>query len=92
MSVILTEDWKADGYQWYQNGRKFLPSSGPVVEKIYYFLLAEDDSAPVKSKEFRKTAYHHHKDPRGKQGTLVQYLGEDATCIQGTYTDALLSP
>ena len=51
--VIVTEDWKADGYRWYQNGRKFLPSSAPVVEKIYYFFLVEGDSAPVKSKEFR---------------------------------------
>lgn len=92
LSVIATEDWKADGYRWYQNGRKFLPSSAPVVEKIYYFLLVEGDSAPVKSKEFRKIAYHLHNDPRGTQGTLVQYLGKNATCIQGTYTDALFSP
>ena len=56
-----------------------------MVEKIYYFLLVEGESAPVKSKEFRKIAYHLHNDPRGTQGTLVQYLGEDATCIQGTY-------
>ena len=91
LSVIVTEDWKADGYRWYQNGRKFLPSSAPVVKKIYYFLLV-GGSVPVKSKEFRKKAYHLHNDPRGTQGTLGQYLGKNPTCIQGTYTDALFSP
>ena len=70
----------------------FLYSSAPVVEKIYYFLLVEGNSAPVKSKEFRKIANHLHNDPRGTQGTFVQYSGKSATCIQGTYTDALFSP
>ena len=79
LSVIVTEDWKANGYGWYQNGSKSLPSSALVV-KIYYFLLVEGDSAPVKSKEFSKIiiVYHLHNDPRGMQGTLVQYLGKNA--------------
>ena len=40
LSVTVTEDWKADGYRWYQNGRKSLPSSAPV----------EGNSAPVKAR------------------------------------------
>ena len=54
LSVIVTEDWRANGYGWYQNGRKSLPSSAPVVEKIHNFLLVEGVSAPVKSKKFSK--------------------------------------
>ena len=63
-----------------------------MVEKIYYFLLVEGYSAPVKSKKFRKIAYHLHNDSKGTQGTLVQYLDKNAACIQGTHTDALFLP
>jgi hypothetical protein len=68
-------DWKADGYRWYQNGRKNLPTSGPIVVKTYYVLLVEGTSGPVKDKDFRRVAYHLVDDIKGTQGTLIQYLG-----------------
>ena len=66
-------------------GSFFLALDAPVVEKIYYFFLVEGDSAPVKSKKFRKIANHLHNDPRGTQETLVQYLGKNATCMHARY-------
>lgn len=72
----FTGDWKADGYRWFQNGRKRLPTSNPVVEKTYYVLLVDGDAGPAKNKEFKKVVYHLADDPKGKQGTLIQYLGE----------------
>ena len=69
-------DWKADGYRWYQNGRKHLPSSNPVVTKTYYVLLVEGMTGPVKNKEFRKVVHHLADDPKGVEGTLIQYLGK----------------
>ena len=86
LSVIVTEDWRANGYGWYQNGRKSLPSSAAVVEKIYNFLLVEGDSAPVKSKKFSKIVYHLHNDPRGTQGTVVQHLGKNVTHAYKVHT------
>ena len=76
---MLTDDWKADGYRWYQNGRKVLPTTDPVVVKTYYLLLVEGPNAPVKSKEFKKVTYHLCGDLKGTQGTLIQYLGNAVT-------------
>ena len=74
-SVDCLGDWKADGYRWYQNGRKLLPSSNPVVVKTYYFLLMESESGPVKTKDFKRITYSLVDDPKGVQGILIQYLG-----------------
>lgn len=48
-------------------------------------LVVEGTNAPMKSKEFRKVAYHLYNDPKGTQGTLVQYLGKDVTYKIHTY-------
>ena len=74
-SVGCLGNWKADGYRWYQNGRKLLPSSNPVVVKMYYFLLMESESGLVKTKDFRKITYSLMDDSKGVQGILIQYLG-----------------
>ena len=54
--VILTcpfiGDWKADGYHWYQNGWKQLPTSGPLVVKTYFVLMVEGRTGPEKTKDF----------------------------------------
>lgn len=53
-----------------------MPSSNPVVTKTYYVLLVEGETGPVKNKEFRKVAHHLADDPKGVEGTLIQYLGK----------------
>ena len=44
--------------------------------KTYYVLLVEGMTGPVKNKEFRKVVHHLADDPKGVEGTLIQYLGK----------------
>jgi hypothetical protein len=44
--------------------------------KTYFVLLVQSESGPVKNNAFRKVVYNLSGDPKGAQGTLIQYLGE----------------
>ena len=46
------------------------------IKLLYYVLLVEGETGPVKNKEFRKVAHHLADDPKGVEGTLIQYLGK----------------
>ena len=36
VDLYCSDDWRADGYRWRQNGTKKLPEKAPAFSKIYF--------------------------------------------------------
>jgi hypothetical protein len=69
--AISTNDWRADGHRWENNGISKLPRSRPVISKTYFYLKI--DSGVTKA--FIKSVYmlYPHSD-NGK--ILIHYIGD----------------
>ena len=73
----LTEDWRADGYLWRQNGNGKFTLDG-IIAKVVYFKVAtgRDEATNViqYSNEFKRTIYHH---PMIENRVLIEYIGDE---------------
>lgn len=66
-----TQDWRADGYRWVNQGTVGLPRSNPRLKKKYFYIFTENGA----SKEFTKCVYH---EPLNNDGPFfIYYDGND---------------
>ena len=70
------DDWEADQHRWYQNGTKSLPTSMPVVKKVYAINI--NDAG--KNSNFRRSSYTLLDDARNERLTLIGL--DTASCNQ----------
>ena len=65
-----TNDWKADGHKWLNQGTTKLPRHGPTVGKSYFYLRTSEGT----SKAFRKDVF---QILGSGSKNLLHYLGDD---------------
>lgn len=71
---IISEDWRADGYRWKQNGTSKLPGRNPVVDKVHFALLVPGG----RSDGFQKYVYK----PRHRSDVVVvHYRGNEKVAV-----------
>lgn len=78
--LYSSDDWRADGYRWRQNGLKKLPEKAPVFSKIYFC----NTSPNGMNKSFLKEAF---KSMCGKT-VIIHYLGDEATAVDYPHGNA----
>ena len=72
----FADDWRCDGYRWYQNGIKNIPRKNPVIKKTYFILKTPTGT----SNNFKRHAYQLLN--AAKPFVLIQYLGNHECAIQ----------
>ena len=77
-STFVVDDWRVDGYRWYQNGTKRIPNSDPKVKKIHFSLSLPSGNTIL----FKKCAVFL-LDTSKKAGkcVLLHYIGDDSLAI-----------
>ena len=81
MTIEITEDWRADGYNWRQNGGGIFKLDGVKGRKIYFKLVTgknPETKLPVTSSYFTKRVYLHPKHP---QRVLIHYIGDESVAV-----------
>ena len=74
--ILLFIDWHIDGYHWFQNGSKLIPSNDPKIHKIYFVCM----SPSGKNNRFRRFAYFEF----GVQTNLIllHYVGDHQIALE----------
>lgn len=69
----IIDDWRVDGYHWFQYGTKMIPRSEPSIKKIHFYTILPTGH----SKDFKQQAYFllHGKQPQ--DAVLIHYLGDE---------------
>lgn len=70
--ILFAEDWRVDGYRWFQNGIKKIPRSDPIVIKTHFI----STSPSGHNKEFKRHSYKLIQDDGNK--VLVHYIGDES--------------
>ena len=73
---VLIDDWRVDGYRWYQNGTKPIPNSKPLYKKIHFVIVLESG----RDLRFKKHAYFL-MDPKKANLILIHYIGDESIAI-----------
>jgi hypothetical protein len=68
---LIKDDFKVDGYRWYDNGKKKLPSQNPIVKKTYYWLHCKNG----RTNGFQK---HVYQLVDKKLPLLIHYIGDES--------------
>lgn len=76
------DDWRADGYRWFQNGTKLVPRREPKVRKIYFVSLTQDGQ----NKEFVRHAFYLVDGDQ--KNVLVHYIGDESTASEFPHGNA----
>ena len=74
--ILLFIDWRIDGYRWFQNGSKPIPSNDPKIRKIYFVCMLPSG----KNNGFRRFAYFEF----GVQTNLIllHYVGDHQIALE----------
>ena len=73
---FIADDWKADQYRWFQNGSKKLPTSNPLVKKVYFVNVTPKGHNPL----FKRITYQLIDDKTKR--FLIHYTGDHTTAAQ----------
>ena len=78
MVIIIVDDWRVDGYRWYQNGTKTIPKHDPKVRKIHFVTVLPTGN----DKRFKRLAYFL-LDVKCKPTNLLllHYLGDESIAV-----------
>ena len=52
-NFLSSDDWRVDGYRWYENGTERIPSSEPLYQKIHFSIVLESG----RNLNFKRHAY-----------------------------------
>lgn len=70
------DDWRVDGYRWFQYGTKKLPMKEPVIKKVYFATVLQSGTSAY-DKRFRRQAFFS-LDDNDAAAVLVHYLGDES--------------
>lgn len=73
--IAITDDWRVDGYRWYQNGTKLIPSSDPKFRKIYFSIVLPSG----RDLKFKRLAYFLLNDKHKR--VLIHYTGDSDVAV-----------
>ena len=74
--ILILDDWKVDGYRWYQNGSKLLPNGDPVVRKVHFSIVLKSG----RDLRFKRHAYFL-LNPTKKNKVLIHYVGDESVAV-----------
>ena len=80
--MLSLDDWRADGYRWFQYGTKKLPRHEPVISKSYFISVTPAGH----NHEFKRCAYKLI-DPKSPL-VLVHYLGDESIAVGAPHGNA----
>ena len=70
----MIDDWRADGYRWFQCGTKCIPRSKPEYKKIHFVLVLPTGH----NRSFIRHAYILINDPNS---VLIHYIGDESIAL-----------
>ena len=81
-SKAKTNDWKADGHRWINNGITKLPRKDPKIYKTYFYLQTKEGM----NKNFKKMVFQL---PSDTTLSLIHYIGDESLSIPTSHGNAL---
>ena len=84
--MLSLDDWRADGYRWFQYGTKKLPRHEPVISKSYFISVTPAGH----NHEFKRCAYKLI-DPKSPL-VLVHYFGDESIAVGAPHGNAKIKP
>lgn len=70
------DDWRVDGYRWFQYGTKFIPRNSPEVKKVHFATVLPSSSSRYDSR-FRRQAYFLLSSQQSPM-VLIHYIGDES--------------
>ena len=78
------DDWKADQYEWYQNGTKSLQTNMLVIKKVYAININDSGN----NSNFKRSSYTLLDDARNERLTLIHYMGDHTTATHFPHSNS----
>ena len=80
----ILDDWRVDGYRWFQYGTKLIPRSRPVLQKIHFVTVLPHGH----DKRFKRQAFHLLDAKQSQKAVLLHYLGDESIVIDYSHGNA----
>ena len=77
VSKYCIDDWRADGYRWFQYGTKLIPRSKPAFKKIYFTSVLPSGH----DKRFKRLAFFRIGEMASQASVLIHYLGDETIAV-----------
>jgi hypothetical protein len=75
------DDWRVDGYRWYQYGTKSVPRNNPEVKKIHFGIVLPSSSRY--NVGFRRQAFFPlATSAKAPRLVLIHYIGDESIAVQ----------
>ena len=74
--LVCSDDWRADGYRWKQNGYSDIPRKEKVYRKIHFKIRTCDNEL---SSAFQKYVYKRCEGDYSH--VIVHYIGDENTAV-----------
>ena len=76
MLLFFIDDWRVDGYRWFQNGTKNIPKQSPQVRKIYFVIVLPSGN------DIKRHAYIRIDAQQQPENlVLLHYVGDETIAI-----------
>ena len=85
MTSVCVDDWRVDGYRWYQNGTKLIPKQNPQVRKIHFVAVLPTGN----DNRFKRHAYILLDAPENL--LLLHYVGDETIQVDFPHGNSKLS-
>ena len=66
---VCIDDWRVDGYRWFQYGIKLIPRSEPVLKKLYFMSILPSGY----DKMFKRQVFFLLKEKQPQKAMLIHY-------------------
>ena len=78
VSIYCIDNWRADGYRWFQYGTKLIPRSKPAFKKIYFTSVLPSGH----DKRFKRIAFFRIGEMAVSQASMLNhYLGDETIAV-----------
>ena len=74
---VCIDDWRVDGYRWFQYGTKLIPRSEPVLKKLYFMSILPSGY----DKRFKRQVFFLLKEKQPQKAMLIHYLGDESIAV-----------
>ena len=74
---VCIDDWRVDGYRWFQYGTKLIPRSEPVLKKLYFMSILPSGY----DKRFKRQVFFLLKEKQPQKAVLIHYLGDESIAV-----------
>ena len=82
--AFILDDWRVDGYRWFQYGTKLIPRREPIFRKMHFVSVLPSGQ----DKRFKRQAFFLIDAKQPRKAVLLHYLGDETIVIDFPHGNA----